>query len=778
MMRSAKSLIGLCAGFAMASAPASGQDLADLLADELFLGDYTLTEIDVPEDRPEAFQTQFEFEGEVYTLDLEKHSVRAPGYRVLVDDGQGPLREVAPPPVSTYRGEVVEIPGSIASLSITESGVDVQIAFPGQENEPWAIQPVSDVDPTQPADLHVAYTTEDMLPTPYECGVDHLPGIEHKPAPQAPAGPNPRLDIVSLTELAWDVDFPAFQELGGSVNNAIAEVEGITNDVTEVYERDVAITYEITTTIVRTSSGADPYTSGEISVFINQVQAEWGPGGPQQDVQRDLVHVLTGRDLRSGGFTGVIGVAPTLGSVCSIALGFAISENLSNSFSETGLVAHEMGHNWSSPHCDQAPNISNPCNIMCSGLGGCNGLGQPNFGPGSIAFIENHRDSRGCLDDIPVGLVDLPFVEEFPSGILSIERWEEATGAFSIIGDGGAPTPPFAGSFTGQASLTTLPVGTQDPGGPLAISLAESRIGVSEGVELTIEAQDGVDGAFTEIGSVVATDEGFTPYQTSTFMVPGFAIAEGIRFRLSTGADLAGGTWRFDNITIDVTDGFQLPFSHTFPTADLDTSVWPVVGGLTTDVTTDAQNEPSAPFSLSLPTSLIESANLLAEDQTGTPHVIRFFVQPSTNETGSLFASYRNDAGSFQLLDVLSPSDFPSDEFTELVFDLPADGFHDELALRFSNTSGNGGTTWFIDDVSVEPGSVDKPCPADLTGPGGDGVPDGNLTGDDFFFYLGLFADGDPDADLTGPGGDGVPDGNLTSDDFFFYLGLFSAGCP
>jgi len=69
-------------------------------------------------------------------------------------------------------------------------------------------------------------------------------------------------------------------------------------------------------------------------------------------------------------------------------------------------------------------------------------------------------------------------------------------------------------------------------------------------------------------------------------------------------------------------------------------------------------------------------------------------------------------------------------------------------------------------------------CPADLTGPGGDGVPDGTLTSDDFFFYLGLFADGDPAADLTGPGGDGVPDGNLTSDDFFFYLGLFAQGCP
>jgi len=68
-------------------------------------------------------------------------------------------------------------------------------------------------------------------------------------------------------------------------------------------------------------------------------------------------------------------------------------------------------------------------------------------------------------------------------------------------------------------------------------------------------------------------------------------------------------------------------------------------------------------------------------------------------------------------------------------------------------------------------------CPADLTGPGGDGVPNGELSADDFFFYLALFADADPDADLTGPGGDGVPNGELSADDFFFYLALFAEGC-
>lgn len=78
-------------------------------------------------------------------------------------------------------------------------------------------------------------------------------------------------------------------------------------------------------------------------------------------------------------------------------------------------------------------------------------------------------------------------------------------------------------------------------------------------------------------------------------------------------------------------------------------------------------------------------------------------------------------------------------------------------------------------------------CPADLTGSGdpndpGYGIPDGSVDGDDFFFYLDLFASGDPGADLTGSGDPndpfyGIPDGSIDADDFFFYLDLFVQGC-
>ena len=65
----------------------------------------------------------------------------------------------------------------------------------------------------------------------------------------------------------------------------------------------------------------------------------------------------------------------------------------------------------------------------------------------------------------------------------------------------------------------------------------------------------------------------------------------------------------------------------------------------------------------------------------------------------------------------------------------------------------------------------------DLSGAQTPGIPDGTLTGADFFRFLSLFGDGDLQADLAGAGGTGPPDGRLTGGDFFAFLAAFSAGC-
>lgn len=71
----------------------------------------------------------------------------------------------------------------------------------------------------------------------------------------------------------------------------------------------------------------------------------------------------------------------------------------------------------------------------------------------------------------------------------------------------------------------------------------------------------------------------------------------------------------------------------------------------------------------------------------------------------------------------------------------------------------------------------DSCCLADLSSAADPGVPDGQLTGADFFEFLNLFSAGDLAVDFSSPTMPGVPDGALTGADFFEFLSLFSAGC-
>ena len=67
--------------------------------------------------------------------------------------------------------------------------------------------------------------------------------------------------------------------------------------------------------------------------------------------------------------------------------------------------------------------------------------------------------------------------------------------------------------------------------------------------------------------------------------------------------------------------------------------------------------------------------------------------------------------------------------------------------------------------------------PADLSSPADPGVPDGTLTGADFFEFLARFQAGDLSIDYSSPSDPGTPDGRLTGADFFAFLDLFSQGC-
>ena len=166
----------------------------------------------------------------------------------------------------------------------------------------------------------------------------------------------------------------------------------------------------ISTIIVRTSKvyTSGPETGCSASGLLQEMQARWQAN--HTGVARDTAHMLSGE----GVFTGTIGCAFN-GVICdsvTTGSGYGVSRAISaNMASNVGLLAHELGHNWSANHCDATP----PCNIMCSSLNGA-GCGAPtSFGAAAVAEILAHKATRTCLATC-AGCIDTASYTFFGSG--------------------------------------------------------------------------------------------------------------------------------------------------------------------------------------------------------------------------------------------------------------------------------------------------------------------------------------------------------------------------
>lgn len=339
----------------------------------------TLIRLDVPDTPEVPISVTLPLEGQVVTLDLAPHSVRAEGYRVLAQLEDGSWMEVPPGPVRTLRGTVREIPGAVVAGSLYPEGLAVQILMPDDSSfwvEPLALN-ADKIEGVTRSD-YVVYRGEDVLPSGGSCATSNA-AIE-LPAPQ------PEPDDVLLTgpwstELACDADFEYYQFLG-SVPNVENRVNQILNLTNIQYRNQTNITHRIVVILVRTSE-PDPYSSTDPVTLLNQFRSEWLIN--QGHIQRDVAHLFTGKNLDGS----VIGIAYTIGGICTSS-GYCLSqaECCGSTSCAADLVAHELGHLWGAFHC--CPGTTMNPTLTCALF----------FAQQSINEIVAHRQSRppGCLD--------------------------------------------------------------------------------------------------------------------------------------------------------------------------------------------------------------------------------------------------------------------------------------------------------------------------------------------------------------------------------------------
>ena len=351
------------------------RDLADQANDALGLTKSVVAVVDVTRIDSSQIVAAVQLPTGAVLLDLETHSVRAPGFKVLAQIEDGSYVEHAPGPVRTYRGEVVGQSGGDVSASWLDEGLFARVTVGSQV---FWIQPLGALlDAALPAH-HVVYDGDDVIEDPTAtCAADLLARAE---TPSVNSNGPQFGGTLDVAELACDADFEYFQDYGTvtATQNRIESVIGVMN---QQYESEVSITHMITTIIVRTSSN-DPYSTNSSSGLLDQFQNHWN--SQQGGVQRDVAHLFTGKNLSGS----VIGIA-YLSVVCNLSFAYGlVQSDFSSSFAcVTDLSAHELGHNWGAGHCSCSNNTMNSF-ITCAN----------DFSQQSINAINNYKNSVGCLD--------------------------------------------------------------------------------------------------------------------------------------------------------------------------------------------------------------------------------------------------------------------------------------------------------------------------------------------------------------------------------------------
>lgn len=500
----------------------------ELLLQALGVSDLTLVAIELPDGLPRAFSAPIDLDGTPAGLILEKRSLRAPGFRLIEDGPRGPVA-VDPPPVATYRGRVV-IPGQKdgrVAASLLQDGLYATIAL--EDGATYGIQPVQPYVPGLPAAVHALYRARDIVPDGGTCGVQAGPA----PLGSAPGGPLLATGN-SITEIAFDADFEFFQKNGSSVTQTASDIEAVLNAVEAIYENDVQVAYLFTALVVRTVE-PDPYTTTVPSGLLNEFRTFWN--NFHGDLHRDVAHLMTGKNLDGS----VIGIA-SLGVVCkkNAAYGLSQSKFTSNFTSRVGLTAHELGHNFNSPHCS-----GSGCFIMCPSLGGCGPVTQ--FGAFAQGAITTYVSQNSCFGD-DLAPLPIPFFEPFAGPSLDPTAWPTVAGATASSAAVQEPSAPYSLNLDSTDEARTAPIALgAEPGA--SVSYHTEHRGVENGESLVVEFLDD-QLAWVELNRITSDGQDQSAFEFHSHALGQSALHDQFQLRFRAEGNAGNDDWYVDDLLI------------------------------------------------------------------------------------------------------------------------------------------------------------------------------------------------------------------------------------
>lgn len=341
--------------------------------------------VDVTHNRPTRIAIPFMDKSR--TIELFPHSVRSKHFKLLVEHN-GKLSEVAAGDQgNTFRGRMACMPTARVSATFMNKGWHMRITT--ECGEDYWLEPAKGrvgVSGFKQED-HILYRVEDILSSNATCAATAAlnMSLDASDIGDAVLSPATGAGDIYVAEIAIDADYEYFLSLGADVSNTTARIESLINAVNIQYERDVGITHRISAIIVR-SDANDPYTETDAVKLLDQLKNHFLRS--QNNINYDIAHLFTGKDVSYEGDRNTIGLA-FQGVVCGNSR-FGVSEAgwSSNFGSITDLIAHELGHNWNAGHCTCSNHTMNPS------ITSTNVFNPEATIPAIIAF----RDSLSCLD--------------------------------------------------------------------------------------------------------------------------------------------------------------------------------------------------------------------------------------------------------------------------------------------------------------------------------------------------------------------------------------------
>lgn len=419
------------------------------------------------------------------TLELERFEAWTGDAEVVIHRADGSVDRVAPPIRAYLRGTVAGTPSSRAVLSV---GADGSVRGLVADRGGWWI--VGDSTRAgrleAPTARALDAATLDAGRREFTCGADALRESPEGVALQAAVDLEEELlrPVVETlgggeftARVALETDTAYLDRFGGSTVAATAYAGDLIAYISTLYDTEVSTDLQISS--LSLWQGSDPWNQTSANCGLFEFGGYWNQNNSAVD--RTIAHFLSGRSslsgiawvgvLCNGGFTTTVNGCPGLTPTGQYGGDYGYTSGISGSFDidnpstvwDMVAVAHEIGHNFNSPHTHCYQNLggsgspvdqcfSGQCgqsgcwcggqSLPCpGGQSGCGtlmsychllsgGLGNmsPTFGQGHPWGVEPERvpermsahvmtratSNPGCLDR-QAG-PDLVFADDFESG--------------------------------------------------------------------------------------------------------------------------------------------------------------------------------------------------------------------------------------------------------------------------------------------------------------------------------------------------------------------------